>query len=173
MKFVVKFDNVAYFRAKLDEYCKVADMEINEEWTDHGKAYYKKVIQTTKIFRNNVNAVLEMMADENHPLSGLSQRTIDMIMKALLYHRSYDNSFYRMKPLRLLWALLSIIVVSDGIKVMKHDFNRSLFRINLSAGNYDQVVAKGHGKEVFTNLVENGVSSIYWKRVDNFITISD
>lgn len=173
MKFVVKFDNVAYFKAKLDEYCKVADMEINEEWTDHGKAYFKKVIQTNKIFKNNVSAVLEMMADENHPLSGLSQRTIDMIMKALLYHRAYDNSFYHMKPLRLLWALLSIIIVSDDVKVMKYDFNRSLFKINLSAGNYDVTVAKGHGKEVFNSLVENGVASIYWKRVDNFIMISN
>lgn len=173
MKFVLRFNSVSYFKRRVEWFYE-GQKEIHKRNTSMSENENRLMLSSLEIFRKNIEGLFDILEDPSSPLHKLSKKNIDLLFDSIEDAVVYDTiSYYYRKPLAFIYDMLSIILVSNtSKKPLVDSWTSGLIGGYLRCGNFHDVTKnKGHEKFMLNSLVNNGKESIYWSRVEDFISM--
>lgn len=117
--------------------------------------------------------ILELIEDSKCPLNNISAKSLDTIFRYVKFMTELNlhNNYYRYKPLALLQTFL-IIAVVDGKSITNPEyFLTSSRNIHyLTCGNFQETLKSKHTMDILKSICYLGKDSVYWKRVETYIS---
>ena len=165
-KYIMKIDNVKRFnRLCID----LLNMDL--------KPFNHKELNILKsslsVFRQKKYNTLELIEDIDCPLHNISAKSLDIIFRYVRFMMELNipNNYYRYKPLALLQTFF-IIAVVDGDSLRKPEnflfSNRNLQY--LMCGNFQTTLKTKHTMDILKSICYLGRDSVYWERVESYIS---